>query len=128
VALAWCFEDEATPTIVTLATLVTENGALVPAIFHLEIANGLLLALGKKRISVSAVAGQLALLEAISLSVDTQTSDRAWHETLDLARRYDLRAYDAAYLELAIRTGSVFATIDERLAAAARRHRVAVIP
>jgi predicted nucleic acid-binding protein len=126
--LAWCFEDEATPTIVHLATLVAENGALVPAIFHLEIANGLLLAHAKKRISSAAVTGQLELLEAMALAVDSQTSARAWHETMDLARRYDLRTYDAAYLELAIRTASILATVDEHLAAAGRRRRIEVIP
>lgn len=127
-ALAWCFEDEATATIETLATLVAENGALVPSIFHLEVANVLLLALAKDRISATAVAGQLELLDAMALQVDTETSGRAWHETMDLGRRYDLRAYDAAYLELAIRTGSVLATIDQPLAVAGRRCGIDVIP
>jgi predicted nucleic acid-binding protein len=37
-----------------------------------------------------------------------------------LARKYGLTAYDAAYLELALRTGSPLATFDRQLADAVR--------
>ncbi len=40
-------------------------------------------------------------------------------DTLNLARRYKLSAYDAAYLELALRTGFPLATLDANLAKAA---------
>lgn len=36
-------------------------------------------------------------------------------DTLQLARRYKLSAYDAAYLELALRTGLPLATLDADL-------------
>jgi predicted nucleic acid-binding protein len=48
----------------------------------------------------------------MQLTTDTQTSDRAWTDTSDLAQRYRLSAYDSAYLELAVRTGSTLATLD----------------
>ena len=38
---------------------------------------------------------------------------------MNLARRYRLSAYDAAYLELALRTGLPLATLDAGLAKAA---------
>ncbi|WP_228051887.1 type II toxin-antitoxin system VapC family toxin [Sphaerospermopsis aphanizomenoides] len=40
--------------------------------------------------------------------------------TLDLARQYNLAAYDAAYLELAMREKLLLATTDNRLANAAK--------
>ena len=41
--------------------------------------------------------------------------------TLRLARRYKLSAYDASYLELALRLGFPQATIDEELQKAAKK-------
>ena len=45
---------------------------------------------------------------------------------LDLARRYDLTVYDAAYLELASRRNLRLATADRKLAQAASRIGVAL--
>ena len=56
-----------------------------------------------------------------------ETSDRAWNATLGLARELDLTLYDAAYLELAIRTGNPLASCDGQLLAAAARRRVEVL-
>jgi predicted nucleic acid-binding protein len=52
--------------------------------------------------------------------VDGETSARAWTDTIALARAHDLSAYDAAYLELAVREGLPIATLDDRLRAAAK--------
>ena len=46
---------------------------------------------------------------------------QALASTLDLARRYHLSAYDASYLELALRAGLPLATLDADLAKAARK-------
>lgn len=53
-----------------------------------------------------------------SIPIDT-TNDYAWGEALRLARAHRLSAYDAAYLELALRRGLPLATRDDKLTAAA---------
>lgn len=50
---------------------------------------------------------------------------RAWSETMQLARAHHLSAYDASYLELAIRLGLPLACLDGKLRAAARATGVA---
>ena len=50
---------------------------------------------------------------------DPATYGRTLHETIDLARRYRLSAYDASYLELALRTTWPLATLDSDLCRAA---------
>jgi predicted nucleic acid-binding protein len=50
--------------------------------------------------------------------IDDQTNNQAWRDTLSLARSRSLSAYDAAYLELAMRRGLPLATLDEKLKAA----------
>jgi predicted nucleic acid-binding protein len=48
-----------------------------------------------------------------------ETNDRAWGEVLSLGRAHRPSAYDAAYLELALRRGLQLATLDHKLKAAA---------
>jgi predicted nucleic acid-binding protein len=120
VALSWCFEDEADPAgDAVLRRLVSERAA-VPAIWALEIANVLLGAERRKRITPAGSARFLALLEALPIEVDSLTAARAPREILALGRTHGLSCYDAAYLELAARTGIPIATRDARLAASAQ--------
>ena len=44
-----------------------------------------------------------------------------------LAQRHNLTAYDAAYLELALREKAIVATLDRRLAEAGRIERLTVL-
>ena len=62
----------------------------------------------------------VALLGRLNIATDTATAAHALGDTLHLARRYKLSAYDAAYLELALRTGSPLATLDADPKKAAR--------
>ena len=56
---------------------------------------------------------------ATRIDVDAATFKHVLSETLQLARRYRLPAYDASYLELALRTALPLATLDEDLRRAA---------
>jgi predicted nucleic acid-binding protein len=69
----------------------------------------------------------VALLEALDIRTDGEASLRSLHDTLDLARRYSLSAYDAAYLELALRKSLPLATLDAQLGAAAQQAGVPVL-
>lgn len=48
----------------------------------------------------------------MAVEVDAETTQHALESTLQLARRFRLSAYDAAYLELALREGLALATLD----------------
>ncbi len=51
----------------------------------------------------------------LDITTDPRTDALAWHETLSLADRFQLSLYDAAYLELARRSGQPLATLDQEL-------------
>jgi predicted nucleic acid-binding protein len=125
-ALSWCFEDEASPESDALFERVRDQGALVPGLWHLEVANLLLQAEKRGRITTGDVATRLELIAELPIATDTETTARAWREILALARAQGLTTYDAAYLELAIRRGLPLQTKDEALIAAAERSGVAV--
>ncbi len=128
IALTWVFEDEASPQTDTLFERVRDEGAIVPALWHLELGNVLLQAEKRGRIGRGDVMTRLDLIAELPISVDQQTTARAWREILTLARAEGLTTYDATYLELAVRRGLPLLTKDGDLADAARRMGVAVSP
>jgi predicted nucleic acid-binding protein len=65
-------------------------------------------------------------LKNMTIEIDSATAARAFDDTLQLARRFHLSAYDAAYLELAMRRAIPLATLDANLRAALTRTGVAL--
>jgi predicted nucleic acid-binding protein len=127
VALAWCFKNEATAAGDRVLERLAVDAASVPAIWHLEIANVLALSERRGRIT-SAKSGEfIGLLGTLGVVVDEETPLRALDRVLDLARAERLTAYDAAYLELAMRLGIPLASKDADLCNAAERLGVSVL-
>jgi len=126
VTMAWCFEDEADEYGEAVLDFLRGGKALVPPIWPFEVANVLLVAERRKRLARADAFRFLALLRALPISVDQQPGDQALNDVLALAREQKLSAYDAAYLELALRRGCALATLDERLRLAAKRTGIKV--
>ena len=112
IALAWCFEDEQTPQSSVLLNKLSTEQAVVPELWPLELGNILLNAQKRHRITAAKVAEFFALLDAIDIHIDKETSTRAFHEIYALAQSQSLTTYDATYLELAMRLGLPLATKD----------------
>jgi len=102
VALAWLLPDE-TNTAAEAVRQAIEDGAetWVPAHWWLEIANGLLMAERRGRITAEGVAQAISLIDALPLEEDEETAEQIPGRTVALARKHGLTLYDAAYLELA---------------------------
>lgn len=128
IAVAWCFEDEASDACDVLLEQVRDEGALVPSLWHLEIANVMIQAERRGRIMTADVSLRLELLGDLPIVTDDETPSRALHEILALARAENLTSYDAAYLELAMRRGLPLATNDKRLRNAGAHTGVKIIP
>ena len=111
-ALAWIYGDEATEPIRRVFNAVAEQGAFVPSLWRLEIANSLTGAVRRGRIDHEFRRAALADLGDLDIVVDAQTDSRAWNATLEFADRFLLTVYDAAYVELAERRALPLATLD----------------
>ena len=118
-ALAWIYGDETTEVIRLLFDTVADDGAVVPALWRLELANGLAVAVRRGRIDDDFRRAALADLALLDFSTDPGTDAHAWTETLHLADRFRLTVYNAAYLELVQRRALPLATLDEDLCTAA---------
>lgn len=125
--LAWIYSEETTDAIRELFNAVAEGGAIVPALWRLEVANSLTVAVRRRRIDSDFRRAALADLALLEIATDPHTDSRAWGETLALADRFSLSVYDAAYLELAQRRTLPLASLDEELCVAARTLGLAVL-
>ena len=111
------------------ATLVAlkDAQALVPSLWALEVANVVAKLETKTIVTEADSQRYVALLGQLHIVTDPATATHALGDTLNLARRYRLSAYDAAYLELALRTGLPLATLDAGLAKAAATAGVQIL-
>lgn len=100
---------------------IKRENALVPVTWGLEVANVITRAEAKTLVTEARSGAFLEMLDDMDITVDTATFARALSDTLQLARRYKLSAYDASYLELALRMGMPLATLDEDLQKAAKK-------
>lgn len=128
IAVAWCFEDEADPAIDALLDGLRAAGAVVPALWPLEMTNVLLQAERRGRIAMAAVDARLAAFAALPITVDSVSWPQNSSTILGLARLHGLTTYDAAYLELAMRRCLPLATKDRTLEQACRAVGVVVLP
>ncbi|MEO6811114.1 MAG: type II toxin-antitoxin system VapC family toxin, partial [Isosphaeraceae bacterium] len=120
VTMAWCFDDEATAYTNSVRDQLTDGRAVVPSLWPLEVVNATLVGERRKRLDEARGQRFLTLLDALPIIVDDETVHRAFGEIAHLARAHQLSAYDAAYLELAMRLGLPLATLDSKLKAAAQ--------
>jgi predicted nucleic acid-binding protein len=125
IAMAWFFTDETDAYAEAVEDSLADARAVVPATWPLEVANTLVMGQRRKRSTKAQATKWLTYLRALPIRVDEETPVRAWSELLDLARTHDLSAYDAAYLELALRHNLPLASLDEQLKAAATAAGVA---
>ena len=126
VALAWCFPDEASDYADAVLVALEGRTILVPTIWGLEIANAVLAGERSKRLRQPEIRRFTTLLEGLSLVQDVQPVCDHVSNVLPLAREYGLSAYDAAYLELAIRHGAPIATLDGKLRKAAQKAGIGI--
>ena len=120
VALAWCFPDEASDYADAVLAALEHRKVIVPAIWPFEITNALLVGERRKRIRQPEVRRFVELLKGLDILEDGQPFADTVSNILPLAREYDLSAYDAAYLDVAVRHGVPLATLDGALQKAGR--------
>jgi predicted nucleic acid-binding protein len=129
VALTWFLgKGDVTTTALAVADRIRVEVIFVPQLWPLEIANGFATAIRADHVKASHREAALAQLREMVIEIDGETNNHAWTVTAALADKHQLTAYDAAYLELAIRRSAALATLDKKLARAARAEGVEVLP
>jgi len=128
VALAWVLPDEQDAWADALADALETAPASAPTLWSLEVANALLTAQRRKRLTDREAERLFKVLEALPIEFDSAPPAQVAPAVFALARKLGLTAYDAAYVELAKRRSLPLATLDPALAEGARKVGVAVLP
>ncbi len=115
--LGLALDDEAADFAGLVLGEIETGGALAPSIFWYEVRNVLVANERRGRITPDQTDAFLASLADLPIELSPLPPDLG---VLDLARRHGLTVYDAAYLELASRSGVSLATLDSQLRGAAR--------
>jgi predicted nucleic acid-binding protein len=127
IAMAWLFNDEATPKTADLLNRLATETALVPAWWFVEITNVLALAERKGRITPAQSEAFIADVGKLEIELDDEAPARAFTDLLGLCRTHRLTSYDAMYLDLAVRRHLPLATLDNDLRRAAKKLRVRLL-
>jgi len=120
IALTWCFSDERTAATTEVLNRVVDQAAFAPSIWPLEVLNALTVVQRRGRCNAADRLRLTGFLRQLPIAVDEDTLHHAWTTTAELADRFRLTMYDAAYLELAHRQSLPLATLDSDLRRAAK--------
>ena len=120
VTVAWCFENQSDAYTKGVLGQLAVSQASVPSLWPFEVANALAVGERRNKLTKAETDRFLAILADLPIIMEEQAHHRALDGTLSLAREQALSAYDAAYLELAMREGLPLATRDGQLKRAAR--------
>ncbi len=128
IVLTWCFADEQAHKAQEISErIATGDRASVPAFWRHEVLNALLVGERRKRLTPELTQAFLDDLDRLPVDVDVPASSTIVFKTTQaLCRKHGLTAYDAAYLEIALRESQPLATVDEDLKRTAQAEGVEV--
>jgi len=119
VIVSWCLRDEKDDYSNRILDQISASEAVIPSLARFEIANVLLVAERRNRLTEADTNRFIRLLASLPIRVDQEPYDLGLEKILAIGRQHQLSAYDAAYLELAMREGLSLATRDRNLRDAA---------
>lgn len=125
VVSGWLLESQATAYTVSIAKRLRTTRAVAPGLLMLECTNVLRSACKRQKLIAAQAREMLVMLASLPIDMDAVAPHPP--QLLDLALRYDLSTYDAAYLDLALRRAIPIATQDQALADAAMVAGVGVV-
>lgn len=101
-------------------TLAAGEVAIVPSLWLLEVTNILLVGERRGRNSVEQANEFWEILQILPIKIEQYSLEQCSTSIYNLARAHNLSAYDAAYLDLALKYSLPLATLDKRLITAAK--------
>jgi predicted nucleic acid-binding protein len=129
VTMAWCFTEEATELTETLLSRLSSltDSAIVPALWLYEVVNVTELAVRSGRVTEGKASAFLESLADLPIEVENPTRIQMFVSVRALVTQYKLTAYDASYLEVAIRHRLPIASSDKAVMRAAHTAGIALV-
>ena len=129
VAVSWLKDEPPAPFALEIQKrLLSGVRAFVPSLWHLEVANALIVAERRRLLTWLEIQEILPLLETIvSRSIETVSDVVPVARSLRSSMEHKLTAYDCVYLDLAREMNLPIATLDRALRAATIRAGVQLV-
>jgi prevent-host-death family protein len=129
VALAWLVDTPVSPYAIQVQRILDAGARpVVPALWQLEMANGLAVASRRNDLNAQHVDKRLWFIEPMhAREIETDADPVSIRHTFSTVGAHQLSAYDAVYLDIARRGGLPLATLDLRLRAAAKKAGVELL-
>lgn len=124
VLCGWVLGNQADAYTDAVGQRLVDDMAVAPPLLRLEFVNVLRTACKRERLTIDAASEIIRHINALPIEYDPTPSEAV--QIMQLALRYNLSSYDAAYLDLALRRQIAVATRDADLANAARAAGVGV--
>jgi predicted nucleic acid-binding protein len=128
VVLSWLFEEEQTAKALEVLRRIETYGLLVPPLWWSELENGVLMGERRARKSIVETSAFLGLVRALPIQTDDAPRHRVSDDILEIGRRHQLTAYDATYVELAVRHAAPLATFDVAIRKCGPRLGITLMP
>jgi len=125
IAVAWAFDDEADQRADAVAELMIDAFALVPSLWHVELANALAMGLRRGRIDQDGITAFMVSLATFDIRTDMVTPHAG--RLAVASADHGLSAYNVSYLVLAEDRALPLATSDRALAEAAAAAGVSLL-
>ena len=126
VSAAWCLQEAGSETAEKILGLMSGADVLVPSLWLVEMANVLVVAQRRGRISPADAVRAENLLRVLPIRIDPVRHDDL-SRLRAIAVEHGLTAYDAGYLEIAMRNRLPLATLDKGLRRAANKAGVELL-
>ncbi|MFZ4788784.1 MAG: type II toxin-antitoxin system VapC family toxin, partial [Beijerinckiaceae bacterium] len=84
VVLSWHFEDEQSPRVMQIMDQVVDHGAVVPALWRYEMANGFQSAIRRRRIDADYRDQSLQRLTLLDIEIDPESLAHIWTPVVHL--------------------------------------------
>jgi len=125
VAMSWLFPDER--DFGARLAQMRDMPGIAPAVLPFEMCNALQMAVRRGRLIIDDALGAIDLFYELGIEIEPPPGDAAAKRITALCNAHEITAYDAAYVELAMRRGAPLATYDERMRAAAAKAGVTIL-
>jgi len=117
ITLAWLFDEDSASA--RIKPVLDRSELVAPWLWRLEVTNAVLVRERRRMLAEAQAFRLLQLLDELTIELMPEPLSRTASGLAQTARPHQLSAYDAVYLDLAIRMGLPLFTRDENLRAAA---------
>ena len=112
--MSWCLNEEAAETSSKLLKSIIKNEIVVPGLWAYEVTNTLTISVRRNKLTVAETYGLIKDIQLLPIEFDKPTTENL-SSIFNIANEHNLSAYDAAYIELALRTNTQIASFDKEI-------------